>query len=386
MDAIHGYEIVEEINKGGFCDAYKVKKGGNTYFLKQYKDPTPMCDYYRAFMENQTTMIPLLKALGGLTETIIEDFEDNGRYHQVKEFIPGSTNLRDWMETNENYDERLDAAIQFCEILKAVHEKKIIHQDLKPEQVMTVKDPSKKAGIRLILTDFDWSVPNGREVKRVNTPGYGNIDATLSYKSDIFTTGIILCELLTGCNPYNMPELGERIFEPTLWVEWVKKRDYLSPVKINTDLPKYLNDIITKCLEPNAEDRPTIDAIIDALKGKVSRMKAKLRSASGDMMIMVPGMAYGRKHFKELFGRTTDEDANEIYKYLDKTYAILDVVQEGDKLLISCPAYGMAKNKILLRGEELTDVPTQARDGDTLSIFSTSKDKEICSLSLEIKQ
>lgn len=383
---IKDYDIVEELNKGAFCDAYKVRKDGKDYFLKLYKDPTEMSADYKAFKENQKTMRPLLDALGNKTETIIEDFEIDGRYHQVKEFIPGATNLRDWLETNDCYAERLDVSIQFCEILKAVHGKNIIHQDLKPEQIMTVHDSSKKAGIRIILTDFDWSVPNGNVVRHVGTPGYGNIDGTnLSFKSDIFTTGIIICELLTGCNPYVYSETDEeRIYEPTRWVEWVKEKDYVAPNRINDELPQTINDIIVRCLEPNQDARPSLDEITKALQGIGVRKKAKLRSTSGDMMIMVPGMGYGRKHFKELFGRTTDAESNEIYKYLDKNYAILSLNQVGEELLICCPANGIAKNKILLNGVDMPNTPTPVKNGDKITLFSTNKSCEVASFTIEI--
>lgn len=386
MDIIHGYEIVELINAGEFCNSYKVTKSGKTYFLKEYTDPTKACADYKAFVKNQKTMIPLLKSLGRMTETIVEDFEEGPRYFQVKEFIPGGINLENWMEANMDESKRLDVAIQFCEILREVHSKNIVHQDLKPAQVMTVEDPSKKAGIRLILTDFDWSIPNGNIVRAVGTPWYSNIDAKKSFKSDIFTTGIIICKLLTGCNPYNIPDSGGsgRICEDTKWVEWVKKKDYMIPCEINTSLPKNISDIIVKCLEPKAEDRPTLDAILDALKKKKHPLKAKLSASTGDMMWMIPGMSYGRKHFSELFGKTLDDDGNEIYKYLDRSYATLCIEQDGDVLKVCCPAYGKTKNKIMIDDEELTDKPTPLNDGNTIGIFSTSKSKVICKFTVKV--
>lgn len=388
---INGYEVVEEINKGAFCDSYKVRKGGTNYFLKAYKDPTSMSPDYERFVQNQRTLFPVLKSIGSQVETIVEDFEVKGLYYQVKEFITGATNLRNWLNDNDNYDERLDVAIQFCEILKLVHGKNIIHQDLKPEQVMVLKDSSKKSGVRIILTDFDWSVPNGNIVRVVGTPGYGSIDGTnLSYKSDIFTFGIILCELLAGVNPYVFSEEEERIYEPEKWNKWVTEKDYALPKKINEDLPKYINDIIVACLEPEQEKRPSLDEILAVLQGKPAperlypRKKAKLRAPSGDVMIMVPGTGYGRKHFKELFGRTFDSESNEVYKYLDKNYAVLSVVQEGDELLLACPANSFAKNKIKLNGMEMSNKPTLVKTGDKISIFSTGKAADIVSFMIEV--
>lgn len=383
---IHGYDVIEELNKGAFCDAYKVRKGGTDYFLKLYKDPTVMSADYEDFKKNQAKMIPLLKSLGSQVETIIEDFEEEGRYYQVKEFIPGATNLRDWLETSDNYDDRLDVAIQFCTILKAVHEKGIIHQDLKPEQVMTVRDHSHKSGIRLILTDFDWSIVDGKVVRYVGTPGYNNIDGTnVSYKSDIFTLGIILCELLTGCNPYVVSESEERIYEPTKWVEWVKKKDFKAPIAINDELPEPINEMIVKCLEPDPKNRPAIGDIISVLINPFPRLKALLLSPSGESMIMVPGNGYGRQHFKELFSRTTDTDSNPVYMYLDKSYATLYLVQEKGELKIGCPSNGKAKNKIQLNGSDMSDTPETIKNGDKVSIFSTGKSEIIVTFNIEIK-
>lgn len=396
--SINGYSAIEELNKGAFCDAYKVRKGGTDYFLKIYKDPTSMSKDFDAFKKNQKIMIPILKSLGDLTETIVDDFDDSGRYHQVKEFIPGATNLRNWLETNFEVAERLDAAIQLCEIVREVHKKKIIHQDLKPEQVMTVLDSAKSAGIRLILTDFDWSVPDGKIIRRVGTQGYNNIDRDLSYASDIFTLGIILCEMLTGCNPYAVSDSEpERFYDDASWVRWVQNKDYKKPNRINTDLSESFNAIIEECLEPNPEDRPSIDRILDVLNGVITiggpgrktppiikPLKAKLRSAAGEVMIMIPGAGYGRRDFKELFGRTTDADGNPVHKYLDRSYATIALSQVGDELQVSFPGYGMAKNKIMLNDAELTSTPTTIRTGDRISIFSTGKGINVATLTLEV--
>lgn len=391
---INGYEIVAELNKGAFCDAYKVRKSGKEFFMKVYKDPTTMSKDYKDFVKNQRTMIPILKSLGNKTETIVEDFEvkKEGRYYQIKEFIPGSQNLRTWLENNFDYDQRKDVAIQFCDILKAVHGKNIIHQDLKPEQVMTVKDSSKKAGIRLILTDFDWSVPNGKIVRLVGTPGYANIDGTkLSFKSDIFTFGIILCEILTGCNPYILTDEGEeRLYEPTAWVKWVKNKEFQKPKQLNEDLPDAISNAIIGCLDPDQGKRPTLDVIMDALTGDgvgippEPRKKLKLIATSGDKMIAIPGATYGRQHFKELFKNTEDSDGNLVYKYLDKTYGILDLTQVGSQLYISYPAYGKAKNKLMLNGKELTDKPSPINSGDELSIYSTTKSSDVAVFSATV--
>ena len=52
------------------------------------------------------------------------------------------------------------------------------------------------------------------------------------------------------------------------WIEWVKTKDYVRPNDINDELPQAINDIIEKCLEPNPDDRPVIDEILNVLNRK----------------------------------------------------------------------------------------------------------------------
>lgn len=405
MAIINGYNQGNQLSSGTFCDSFEASKGGKKYFMKVYKDPTVMSKDYKDFIKNQDRMIPRLNALGDLTETIVDSFEveKEGRYYQIKEFIEGATNLQKWMEENTDSDMRLDVAIQFCKILIAVHGKKIIHQDLKPAQVMTVKDSSKVAGVRIILTDFDWSIPDGHIVRTVGTVGYQSPESAdrskISYKTDIFTFGIILCELLTGGNPYLLdPITGNTrsydCFDGSLWQNWVSKKDYMIPKNIYGGLPDSFNDIILRCLDPAPGKRPSLDDILKVLQGKVPvggsetpsppRRKPRLIAENGQSLLMVTRKGYVRDHFKVRFNGVTDEEGNPIYKYLDKTYTILYFEQKGDQLYVSCPANGKAKNEIRLNGKALTNNDTLVNTGDKVSIFSTSKGKDIAIFKLEI--
>jgi hypothetical protein len=152
---------------------------------------------------------------------------------------------------------------------------------------------------------------------------------------------------------------------------------------INDELKPEINDIIVRCLKPNQSERPSLDEILTALNPP-ERKKAKLVAPSGDKLLMVPGMAYGRKHFKALFKNTEDSDGNPVYKYLDQTYAILNLSQTGGQLMINCPAYGKSKNKIMHNGKELTDKPTPLNNGDEISIYSTGKSTNVVTFAVTI--
>lgn len=376
-DTIRGYKIVELINNGGFCNAFRVTKGGNTYFLKEYSDPTELSKDFKAFVENQKSIIIILKKVGDTTETIVEHFVEEGHYYQVKQLLNGK-NLDDWMEENGEVEDRFEAAIQLTQIIQKIHAEGLVHQDLKPGQVMVVSE----SPLKLVLTDFDWSIPKRKVVRFVGTPWYGYADDAPSEKSDIFTLGIIICVLLTGANPYQLKH--DNTFETDQWPRWVKTRSYNEPIELNPDdITKKLNRMIVSCLSPDPSERPTLDEILSTLQNPkdVKRMVALV---DGSHQLIIPvGATAERRDFKLCFPETTDKDGNLIYLYISHELTALKVMREDDELLICTP--DDISNRFMLRGVPLDAEPMIIRDGDTLDLFSTKKGEVVASFSVVVK-
>jgi serine/threonine protein kinase len=375
---INGYSVDELIHAGGFCNAYKVSRGGVKYFLKEYSDPTKLSTDYYAFFKNQELMIPRLKALGAKTETIIDHFELD-RYYQLKEWIQGQ-DLESWMESNTNYEDRKDLAIQICDILQSIHKQKIIHQDLKPKQFMVIADTAFKGGSRVILTDFDWSIPDGIIVRRVGTPWYKCIDKSVTERSDIFTFGIILCELLTGSNPYQ----HNGICEDDLWLDWVQNHRYEEPAIINTiDIKPALNKLMVACLDVNPMNRPTLDEIKSALEGRSDAAKLLVLKAGGQQLMIPLTKTANRRSFKAMFSTVTDPWGNQAYQYLDRDIDIFQFVTLGKGVAIALS--NNLANKLLLNGTELSKTPTPVNNGDKLEIFSINRGVPVAEFLVELR-
>jgi len=375
--SIRGYKVTDIINNGAYCNAFKVTKGGRSYFLKEYADPTEISDDFKPFVANQKRIIGILGKLSDSTETIVEHFVEDAHYYQVKELLKGG-NLADWMERNTDVRDRFEAAVQLTRILREIHGAGLVHQDLKPGQVMVVSE----SPLKLVLTDFDWSVPNGNVVRHVGTPWYGYIDKEPSEKSDIFTLGIMICELLTGANPYQ--DCNDNLFEDDLWPRWVSGRKYKEPIELNPeDISRKVNQMILQCLSPEPSDRPTLDEILAVLENPQDIKRMATLAAGGRRLILAAGGTADRRDFKLCFPDVTDAEGNPVHMYVSHEAVALKLERSGEQLALSSP--GPLSNPFRLNGKDLGPEPVQIKDGDTLELYSSKRGQTVVSFSLSVR-
>lgn len=373
-DTIRGYKVLDLINEGGFCNAFKVSKGGSTYFLKEYSDPTELSADWKPFIENQKKIIGTLNTISEGVEYVNEHFIEEGHYYQVKQFLKGE-NLTSWSQHDEDMTHRFDVAKQLACVLKKIHAKKIVHQDLKPDQIMVVS----QAPLKIVVTDFDWAVPGGKVVRRVGSPWFAYVDDNPSEKSDIFTLGIMLTELLTGVNPY----IDNGDHDADVWIRWVKNKKYLEPISLNPDdITRKLNKVLTACLSPVPSERPTIDEIISVLDNPKDIKRSLTLSSGKSKLILTPGRAVDIKDFKLFFPDTTDADGNPIYMYINHGVTALRAARAGDGLSLCVP--DKLSNKFLLNGKELTAAPVPVKDGDRLELYSTKRHETVATFNIKL--
>lgn len=375
-NTIWGYKVVDVINRGAFCNAFKVEQGGKQYFMKEYVDPTKMSDDFEDFLDNQKNILGSINTLGEGIEKVVRHFVDDSHYYQVKELLPGR-NLEAWLDDHGEEKDRFDIAIQLTGILKKIHAAGIVHQDLKASQIMVVSD----SPLKIVLTDFDWSVFKGKMVRPVGSPWHAYVDDKPSEKSDIFTLGIMICELLTGSNPYQ--DNGD--YERELWYHWVKGRRYQEPSELDGAgiISRKLNDIIVQCLSPDPADRPTLDEILSALQDPEDP-KRQIVLTVGDRRLIIPvGGAADRGYFKLCFPDVTDKEGNPVYLYVSHNVNALQVGREGKNLTLCSP--DALTNRFLLNGKALDESPVVVKDGDRLELYSSKQGCSIATFNVSVK-
>ncbi len=147
-------------------------------------------------------------------------------------------------------DKATEIARQICAGLAAAHERGVIHRDLKPANVML-----DGAG-KIRITDFGLAgiaaSIKGADV-RAGTPAYMAPEqlagSDVSTKSDIYSLGLVVYEILTG----------KRAFEAASLPELMKLREsgrITNPSTLVRDLDPLIERVILRCLESDAEKRP----------------------------------------------------------------------------------------------------------------------------------
>ena len=153
-----------------------------------------------------------------------------------------------------NESEILDYFTQICLALKHIHEKKIIHRDLKSGNIFLMKSGLVKIGDFGISKGFERTMDKARTM--VGTPYYLSPEILenkpYDSKTDIWALGVLLYEMMTFKMPFNANSL------PMLSVK-IMKGNYTPPPSIYT---KDLREIVSKCLMLNPSDRPTIQEIL----------------------------------------------------------------------------------------------------------------------------
>jgi len=190
------------------------------------------------------------RAAGTLTHpnivTIYEAGEDHGRHFIAMEYLEGQS-LRDVLEVRGQLtpDEVVDIAKQVCAALDYAHSHKVIHRDIKPDNIHILP------GGHVKLTDFGiarlMEEPSlTAEGQVFGTPSYMSPEQVsgkpLDHRTDIFSLGIVIYEMLTGRKPFT----GDSVVTITYNI-------MNQEVVVPPSVPPFLERVIHKCLakDPN---------------------------------------------------------------------------------------------------------------------------------------
>ena len=306
------YEIMEKVGTGGMADVYKSKDHtlNRLVAVKVLK---------QEFSENANFVSKFrveAQAAAGLAHPNIVNIydvgEEKGIYYIVMELVDGIT-LKNYIEKKGrlSYKEAVTIAIHVSMGIEAAHRNHIIHRDIKPQNIIISKDGKVK------VTDF--GIAKAATSDTITSNVMGSVHYTSpeqarggysDEKSDVYSLGVTLFEMLTGCVPFDG--------ETTVAIAIHHIKDPMpSPAEYVGGLPHSVCEIVLKCCEKSPDRRYQNMGELQA------DLKRSLSDPDGDFVKRIDPAQLG--HTRKL----TDEEKRQIKEQTQESRQIDDEIMAG---------------------------------------------------------
>src|SRR6185436_19665321 len=252
LERIGNCRIVEEVASGGMAVVYRAVQDplARTVAIKALKSSAATEENVTTRFERQAKSLAMLQH-----ENIIHVYDfhrERGALFIVMEYVQG-IDLYDLLEKCGRlpYDVATIIGVQLARALDYVHYRGIVHRDIKPANIMI----ARTGGVKVM--DFgiarDTNLGDLTEAGTgIGTPAYMSPEQVLGDKldarSDIFSLGVVLYQMVTGKKPFVEDE-------PTSAMHKIRLAKPTSARTVNPEIPRELNIIIDRCLEKQPRDR-----------------------------------------------------------------------------------------------------------------------------------
>lgn len=240
------YQVIKKLGQGLESDVYLVKKNKDLLALKLFK-PEMALRLGQKSIEHFKAEFFILKQLNHPGICQLGDFgfdTQSQRHYFTSEYISGTSLLEACQKSD--FQKILQFLIQSLRTLSYLHERKIYHSDIKPENILV----NESGQVKII----DFGLANLKVKKGLyGTPAYMAPEIIFQHlpdaRSDLYSLGVSFYECLLGVNPFRSPSLKDTL----------DKQQNLIPsplIKIKTEIPEFFSSMISHFIQKNPSERP----------------------------------------------------------------------------------------------------------------------------------
>jgi predicted ATPase/signal transduction histidine kinase len=339
-----GYEIVEQIYEGKRTLLYRGVRQSDSLpiVIKLLKNPFPSFKELAQF-RNQYTIAKDIDSPYVIKMMAIEPYKNV--YAIVMEDFSGIS-LREILRRVGRFGNNphtlttfIKIAIQITEALDDLYDHRIIHNDLKPENVLVDRDREQVKLIDFsIASPLNHQKPNEKQeiqsteqlegtLSYLSPERTGRMDRRIDYRSDFYSLGITFYEMLTG----NLPFISA---DPMELVYCHLAKLPIPAYQINQAVPPILSEIVSKLMAKNADDR------YRTAVGIKHDLEKSLECTTGEMFELGQGDSIDRFLIPDrLYGREVE---------IAKLLAAFDRTSHGStEMLLVAGCSGVGKTKVV---------------------------------------
>ena len=247
------YELLEKIGEGGMSEVFKARDNKLNRFVAAKILKKEFCnnaDIVEKFMGEAT-------AIATLSDNNIVNVLDVGTQaddinYIVMEYVNGKT-LKDVIKQvgKMNYETGISVAIQIAKALDCAHRNKIIHRDVKPQNILVTEDGVMK------VTDFGIAKSSTSSTITNTSTIMGSAHylspeqakgSFIDCRTDLYSLGVVLYEMVTGVVPFQ----GDSAV--TIALKHIQE-EVVPPKTLNSKIPDSLNKLILKAMEKEPSKR-----------------------------------------------------------------------------------------------------------------------------------
>ncbi len=301
VKVISGYKYIETIHKGHDIVLYRAKSvtTNEKVIIKSSLLEHPTFEQIEEFKRETDwgltlSQQPTLKFTYCTEDSLIK------KPYLVSDDYPILTLAEYKKRTDPAVDELLLVIYNIVKVLGTIHQQRVVHHHINPTSIFIVPETKE-----VILSDFRFSTlfsntlsqTKAKRLLEQSAPYLspeqtGRMGKGVDYRTDFYSLGVTLYELVTGTNPYQGSDYLD-------WVHAHIGKQPLEPVRVSSMVPKTLSRIIVKLLSKSADDRyQSIFGLLEDIKKCIAFLE------NGTMELFELGeqdrstdLAFSRVHF-----------------------------------------------------------------------------------------